>query len=837
MKLHRLANLAAGTLFTVAFSLVFSLSLTVRLQAQCSDDYLKSIPPPQSSPNGVRVLQMINCTNQVLLGATNAAHQLNQPPATVFPEEKTWVMQPFDPNNWKNYSNILTIVIPKEWADTSCPVGEKNCLGVLGPNIWARTGCRYDITTNRAQCETGGCGDFYDCPSSGIGQGPYTTITEWTFYQPTSKPNIFFDNLDISAVNGTSLTVDVQPLGGDPLNPIGNGKDWGWLAYNGELGMHGGDLREAGCGAGLSLSDGGFLLKRTDIDKLGGTYFDYVIVDENGNPTCPKNEPNCDKGDNALGCLNNCGFYKFPHELGKIGCDQDDDNCLGWEVFCAGDPSLYPSASQLACTTDDQCTQYAQQHGAKYGVFASCWKNSPKETTGFCSSRAFYAEDISNCDTLQTDGHYWGAPTKDVPCSFTYQAYNDLTQMTDWSTQPPYDLCSVVKGSGGPIKCVGDDTIHKVFHGAYTWPNDPEVFADDAPVYRVIIAPGYDPGLSAPVTPADVIPLCSNLPDNYHYTQQYHGDGTGPCDFLVDQQGAVFAIANAKGLNWACSLNQRGAGDNGVMCRWKAAPGNCFPPAIDQDVTHSACGKIDNGSALVSNVPDNPGGFTPSAGDWLFAGVGIPKVLENVMPLGSSPVSGCSVNWMPVPNGSLTINSTEGLLAWYYGQVSNSQPNGCQVTVTLPTGNMNPAEVKVYDVPQFNGTFDQHSTQTGNFAGPSTYVTAGTVTTTYAPDLMLGGLLQVNQQTVPATYWDLWLTNNPKPDQPVCVDLKGQNDPHFCPTDDGADWLPGRGSNSANSDTAHKKWTDVGTYALSRPAVVTGPVDWGGLAFYIQLKK
>ena len=823
-----MANLSAATFLAFAFSLVFPLFLTVRVEAQCSDDYLKSIPPPVAAIGAVRVVQLVNCTNQVLLGATNAARQPGNIGFPVFPEEKTWVMQPFDPNNWSNHSNILTINIPKEWANTVCPQNAPGCVAT-GPVIWARTGCRYDITTNRAQCETGSCADQYDCSTTAHGNPPYITFTEWTFYQKTQSPFIFFDNFDVSAVNGSSLTVDVQPLGGDAHNPFLK-NDWLWLAYNAELGMHGAaDLRQA-CGNGKSVSQGGFLLTRLDIDTAGAPNFGFEIVDGNGNLACPKSDPNCDKGNNALGCLNNCGLYKFPHERGTIGCDQDDDNCLGWEVFCAGDPNLYP-ASSFVCHSDGDCKTYAQQHGGKYGAFASCFINTPGSTSGYCAQRAFYAKDISNCDTLQTNGSYWGAPTKDVPCSFTYKSWNNLTQMLEWGTQPPYGMCSDVKGSGNPIACIGDDTIHKVLHGVYTWPNDPEVFTSDAPAYRVIYAPGYDPTTSAPITPADTIPLCSDLPDNYNYSQNQIN-----CSSQI-KEGLIFTVANNLGQNWPCGIAQSSANDQGVLCRFRPAPpgnGNCFPPIVDSDVTHSACGKIDTGTSLVSTVPDNPSGFTPSAGDWLFVGVAIPQVLNNVAPLGNSPLSGCSVNnWTAVPGGSLMINTNQGLLAWYYGQVTASQPNGCLVTAMLPAGNKNPAELKVYDVPQFNQTFDQHSTNTGNFSNVGNpIVGAGQVTTTHAPDLMLGNLLQVNLQPSPATTWNPFLSNNPQQGQLQCL-----GSPAICPTDDAPDWLPGHGPSSANSDTGHQKLTATGTYAFKRPAQASGQVNWGGVVFSIGLNK
>ena len=74
------------------------------------------------------------------------------------------------------------------------------------PRHLGATGCHYDIKNNRAFCETGGCGDQYDCSAANLGPSGFTTITEWTFYQ---KDGVTFVDISTSApVNGASLTVD-----------------------------------------------------------------------------------------------------------------------------------------------------------------------------------------------------------------------------------------------------------------------------------------------------------------------------------------------------------------------------------------------------------------------------------------------------------------------------------------------------------------------------------------------------------------------------------------------------------------------------------------------------
>ena len=112
-----------------------------------------------------------------------------------------------------------------------------------GPRLWARTGCRYDIASGRAQCETGGCGGKYDCSAAKLGASVGTTVSEWTFYEPISNGNIsyFKDSPDISAVDGADLNIDIQPVGGSPHNPFDalGGHDIQWLAENYPLTKHG----------------------------------------------------------------------------------------------------------------------------------------------------------------------------------------------------------------------------------------------------------------------------------------------------------------------------------------------------------------------------------------------------------------------------------------------------------------------------------------------------------------------------------------------------------------------------------------------------------------------
>ena len=78
-------------------------------------------------------------------------------------------MQPLGaPNNGKRPK---TIDIPVGWEGTQCSPSNMSC-GANGPRFYPRTGCNYDIAHNLAQCETGTCGDAYDCGKQALRKPP-----------------------------------------------------------------------------------------------------------------------------------------------------------------------------------------------------------------------------------------------------------------------------------------------------------------------------------------------------------------------------------------------------------------------------------------------------------------------------------------------------------------------------------------------------------------------------------------------------------------------------------------------------------------------------------------
>ena len=277
--------------------------------------------------------------------------------------------------------NVLTIDIPLGWENTACPQGKKTCDGIIGPRLWARTACRYDIAFDIAQCETGGCSGRYDCSAARLSSSVGTTISEWTFAEPVTngaQVQYLKDSPDISAVDGANLNLDIQPVGSTPHDPFDIPPNWSlpnnppkghdiqWLAEQYPLTVHGQDLRnDAACNVATGLKGccpPAFRLKRSTLTT--GNPFGFVIVDKPGHPV---------GGDSTVACFSNCAKYEFP-SAPKIGCDESDPNCLNWEAFCLGDPSKYGQA----CTKDSDCE-----------VGGSCWDNPGSAFDHTCQGRAF----------------------------------------------------------------------------------------------------------------------------------------------------------------------------------------------------------------------------------------------------------------------------------------------------------------------------------------------------------------------------------------------------------------------------------------------------------------
>ena len=807
------------------------LSQAVQAQGPCTQEYLDSLPKPVPVFPTIRVVQIVNCSDQIILGASTASGRGANVPVPVFPREKTWVMQPFDSSNWSDHANVLTIDIPPEWSNTAKK-------GSHGPNIWARTGCRYDPVSNRAQCETGSCGDQYDCSSANLTQVGFTSFTEWNFYQTYPPPNENlprFDSFDISLVNGASLTVDVQAVGGTDQDPLG-GQNTFWWSRNNPMAVWGQDLRSS-----TSCTAKGFLLNRSDMmtDKGGAPHLEgQVIMNQSGLPADPTDPTFTNSLDGPVACFNNCGMYEFGGTP-AINCDPTDPKhpkCYRWLTFCAGNPANYGTnyAPNTYPSINDCINPEGTYDSSVCPVNGVCWnqhiagQRPPKTIDGTCQLRGFIS--AKTC--------------ADTVCTYPYGFTNPWDQQPVYSSQPPFGSCEAVakndpgKGKANQI-CIGDDTIHAVFPHAYTWPNDPQTYTANAPTYRIIYSPG---GTTAKITPSvPTLPLCSELPGRYNYST-YVQTPDGSCVLPAFYEGAQFAVARlnendptkgwiSKGNPaWSCNIDQRGGDDSGVLCAWKTSAGNCSPPVTDKYVTQSACGRTDSSRQLVS------GAVSPNSTEMVYVEVTIAGIKK---PAARPTLSGCSNLWAsPIAEQFVQGQNKNGYVAWYGSHASGGN---CQVTVTL--ANENPAEMKVYVVPAATG-LDTTSSATGYSLFPQTptFVSAGVVTIKNTRDLMMGSFLQVNDQPTPATYWQDWLTNSPNqgafPANLDCVDPSGKSpgtNDHWCPTDDGTDWLPGHSAYSANANAGHQL-VGPATFNYHRDANTLGKFAWGGVAIYVKLQ-
>lgn len=439
---------------------------------------------------GRYVVQLVNESDVALLAGTNAAHRAGEAPQPVLPREGTWVIAP---------RSVLTIDVPQAWEGT-IPVGS------VGPVFWARTGCRYDVDHDLAQCETGDCGGVYDCSKAGATPPGPKALAEWTFDDDNHNAAP-----DISVVDGVNLNMDIVPVGPHSDTPVGPVDPAFWLSPQ--------NLPLTKCG--LDRRDGcptDFQLRREQL-----TFF---VQGSAG-------------ASDVVGCFSNCGQYKFQGStLGacpagyrcpgepSLDCTPDpvkDPLCYYWKSFCcavpSGDPQMVYSRS---CTDSSQCVQNA-----------GCW-----DARGKCSCIAFNEQ--PNCPPDVCTNQHEQNP-----------AY-----------QPPFGSCSqVTSATGDPEACVGDDTFHQVMPRGLTWPNDPETYFSDAKAYRIVFAPG---GTNVPITPSGPPPMCQDLPAAYDYAaakQDCAGALAG---------GAVFAGARTPaqppGL-WDCSIGDAVA-THAVLCRW-----------------------------------------------------------------------------------------------------------------------------------------------------------------------------------------------------------------------------------------------------------------------------
>ena len=432
-----------------------------------------SLPVPTPGPSGY-VVQLVNESDVTLLIGADAAHKVGQPPFAVLPREGTWVIGP---------RGVLTIDIPLEWQGT---VGG----GALGPVFWARTGCRFDIANDIAQCETGQCGGFYDCGKGNQTAAGPKALAEWTFNDPNNH-NWSFP--DISVVDGVNLNMDIQPIGPHTEHMPGNQF---WLDH--PLVKCGGEQRDLNW-----CPPTRFQLKRSQLASR-------MFIEGTAG------------GDDVVACFTNCGLYKYPLEPDK-NCNADpatNPTCYYWKTFCATFPLDGPFPYDVGCTATATCTQ----HGA-------CWDPCPGQMCRHCLHEPSAGP---ACCALTAFNKLPNCPPDQCTFPYTPQTLN----------QPPFGLCSdVTDATGDPDACIGDDTFHYVMPYGLTWPNDPETFSSDAHAFRIIIAPG---GTYIPITPSGPPPLCSDLPAGYGFAK-----ASTDCSGVANK---VFASALPTPAPWACSV-------------------------------------------------------------------------------------------------------------------------------------------------------------------------------------------------------------------------------------------------------------------------------------------
>jgi hypothetical protein len=484
-----------------------------------------SLPVPTPAAPGRYVVQLINESNTTLLAAANAAHRAGEPPVAVLPREGTWVIEP---------RGVLTIDIPEAWEATK-PQGS------VGPVFWVRTGCRFDIDYDIAQCETGPCSGFYDCSKANqTATGP-KALAEWTFNDPLMN---HWSGPDLSVVDGVNLNMDIQPIGPhtEHMPAVSH-----WLDH--PLSKCGGDQRDD------LWCPSRFRLTRSSLAMF-----------IQGTPG----------GDEVAACFTNCGLYKY----GTTGTEPpltctpdphgnaDEVRCYYWKSFCLAFPVQICVPGGQVCGPDLPCPTGSQcEDATPYPYDVACTTDADCRQNGVCWDRCLPND--TTCKLTNACKHGGGYPCcagrafnklPDCPpdqCTFPY------TPQTP-GAQPPFGLCSqVTEKTGDPEACIGEDTFHYVMPYGLTWPNDPETFFSDAHAFRIIFQPG---GTQVPITPSGPPPLCKDLPAAYGYEQAVMN-----CSGVPDKVFSSAHLPSQSPLPWPCDV---GRGSNtgsippGVLCRW-----------------------------------------------------------------------------------------------------------------------------------------------------------------------------------------------------------------------------------------------------------------------------
>jgi len=186
------------------------------------------------------------------------------------------------------------------------------------------------LKNNRAQCETGDCGNNYDCSASNLAGKAPASLAEFCF---VCGDEVTY--YDVSLVDGYSVSVDITPGPHTPQRPGDPGNVY-WCKSN--LCNQVTDLRTS--------CDANFLLKNTDLSTFN-----------------PSVDPV-----NKIACFSNCGKYAYPHAP-DINCPDTDPICNHWRMYCC---QAFTYGKE--CTTDQDCTDGG-----------ACWNKK-------CQCKAYYRD-------------------------------------------------------------------------------------------------------------------------------------------------------------------------------------------------------------------------------------------------------------------------------------------------------------------------------------------------------------------------------------------------------------------------------------------------------------
>lgn len=508
------------------------------------------------SPRGAFKVNLVNeCPVTVLAAALG--------PSKIEPSHgKSWVLES---------GKSLSLDIPKDWETT------QGNASINGPRFFARTGCSYDEKLDRASCETGDCGNKYDCSAAGLGGSPPVSLAEFCFNCGDG-----LSYYDVSLVDGASMSLDIKPekpysdtRPGDPDNPF-------WSITN--LCNKGKDLRDP------TICPKEFQLLNTGLKSHH-----------------PNNE------ETIAACFSNCG--KWAYERGGLPvsekCDPNNPSsdhrieniCSNWRKYCC-----QSETSGKTCKSDSDCKEseacwngrcecrafYKKPCPADVCTHPYCENNDSGTATleTFNNNRSYdvrngdIAQNIINAiKDLSTNNDIWkqkkinrgstdgddlfstySSIEKYEPIGHRINESKMISQKNSspnkckqgYSTQPKPAFCTDDKD------CIGDDTLHYVCPSAYTWPNDPETFSSDAREYTITFCPG---GTNVKMSDSyRGIPDCSSLANFPEYD---YGSVKEYCPKVTDD-GKNFACARKKSDGpWSCSLDEKGSCYNsGILCKF-----------------------------------------------------------------------------------------------------------------------------------------------------------------------------------------------------------------------------------------------------------------------------